>query len=159
MERNLKNYFVTSHQVWIAMFVICVLAVMDSNSLVYSILYALVGCVAAVLLAKIPVSKFALVVPILFIMECVLLVINIVAPDSVWLNICSVKCHPYYLLGIVIVATSAMILNIKNLSKGYKVIALVMTNLLLIGLSILQDMGQDSLLFPQGTLAYSYMVV
>lgn len=159
MERNLKQYFVASHQVWIAMFVICVLAVMGSNSLVYSILYALVGCVAAVLLAKIPVSKFALAVPILFIMECVLLVINIVAPDSVWLNICSAKCHPYYLLGIVIVATSAMILNIKNLSRGYKVIALVMTNLLLIGLSIMQDMGHNSMLFPQGTLAYSYMTL
>ena len=156
MERNLKQYFVASHQVWIAMFVICILAVMGSNSLVYRILYALVGCVAAVLLSRIPVSKFALAVPILFIMECVLLVVNIVAPDSVWLNICSVKCHPYYLLGIVIVATSAMILNIKNLSRGYKVIALVMTNLLLIGLSIWQDMGQDSLLFPQGTLTYSY---
>ena len=159
MERNLKQYFVAGHQVWIAMFVICVLAVMGSNSLAYSILYALVGCVAAVLLAKIPVCKFALVVPILFIMECLLLVINIVAPDSVWLNICSVKCHPYYLLGIVIVATSAMILNIKNLSVGYKVIALVMTNLLLIGLSILQDMGKDLILFPQGTLAYSYMTL
>ena len=159
MERNLTNYFVASHQVWIAMFVICVLAVMGSNSLVYSILYALVGCVAAVLLAKIPVCKFALAVPILFIMECVLWVINIVAPDSVWLNICSAKCHPYYLLGIVIVATSAMILNIKNLSRGYKIIALVMTNLLLIGLSIWQDIGQDSMSFPQGTLAYSYMTL
>ena len=159
MERNLKQYFVAGHQVWIAMFVICVLVVMGSNSFVYGMLYALVGCVAAVLLARIPVSKFALAVPILFIMECLLLVINIVAPDSVWLNICSVKCHPYYLLGIVIVATSAMILNIKNLSTGYKVIALVMTNLLFIGLSIWQDMGKDSILFPQGTLAYSYMTL
>lgn len=159
MERNLKQYFVASHQVWIAMFVMCVFAVMGSNSFVYGILYALMGCVATVLLAKIPVSKYALAVPILFIMECVLLVINIVAPDSVWLNICSAKCHPYYLLGIVIVATSAMILNIKNLSTGYKVIALVMTNLLLIGLSILQYMGHYSMLFPQGTLAYSYMTL
>lgn len=159
MERNLKIYFVASHQVWIAMFVICVLAVMGSNSFVYGILYALMGGVATVLLAKIPVSKFALAVPILFIMECVLLVINIVAPDSVWLYFCSVKCHPYYLLGIVIVATSAMILNIKNLSNGYKVIALVMANLPLIGLAILQNSGQDSILFPQGTLADSYMAL
>jgi hypothetical protein len=54
------------------------------------------------------------------------------------------------------VATSAMILNLRNLSLRYKVIALVMTNLLLIGLSVWQDTRYDTIMFPQGTLAYSY---
>lgn len=156
MERDLKKYFMASHQVWIAMLAICALAIVGTNSLVYGILYALVGGVSVFLLAKISPKHYTLAVPILFVMECVLLVINMVAPDSAWLKFCSVKCHPYYILGIVMVSTSAIILNIKNLSIRYKVIALVMTNLLLIGLSVWQDTRQDSMLFPQGTLAYSY---
>lgn len=148
-----------SHQVWIAMFVICALAIVGTGSYAYGISYALVGCVAVVLLSKMSVTHYVMAVPILFVMECSLLVINIVAPDSAWLKFCSVKCHPYYILGIVMVATSAIILNIKNLSTTYKVIALVMTNLLLIGLSVWQDTRQDSMLFPQGTLAYSYMAL
>lgn len=156
MERDLKKYFVASHQVWIAMLAICALAIVGTNSLVYGILYALVGVVSAVLLSKTSIRHYALAVPILFIMECLLLVINIVAPDSAWLKFCSVKCHPYYLLGIVLVSTSAIILNIRNISISYKVIAFVMTNLLLIGLSAWQDTKQDAILFPQGTLAYSY---
>ena len=145
-----------SHQVWIAMLVICALAIVGTNSLVYGLLYTLVGGVSVFLLAKISPKHYTLAVPILFVMECSLLVTNTVAPDSAWLKFCSVKCHPYYLLGIVLVSTSAIILNIKNLSTTYKVIALVMTNLLLIGLSVWQDTRQDSMLFPQGTLAYSY---
>ena len=156
MERDLKKYFVASHQVWIAMLVICVLAIVGTDSFVYGILYALVGCVSVVLLSKMSVRHYAMAVPILFVMECVLLVINMVAPDSVWLKLCSVKCHPYYILGIVLVSTSAMIMNIRNLFARYKVIALVTTNLLLIGLSVWQDTRQDSIMFPQGTLAYSY---
>ena len=159
MERDLKKYFMASHQVWIAMFVICALAIVGTNSLVYGILYTLVGGVSVFLLAKISPKHYTLAVPILFVMECSLLVTNTVAPDSAWLKFCSVKCHPYYLLGIVLVSTSAIILNIKNLSTTYKVIALVMTNLLLIGLSVWQDTRQDSMLFPQGTLAYSYMAL
>lgn len=155
-ERVLKKYFTESSQVWIAMLVICFLAIVGTNSLVYGILYALVGFASAVLLSKISIWHYALAVPILYIMECTFLVINIVAPDSVWLKFCSVKCHPYYILGIVMVATSSMILCIKNLSIRYKVIALVMTNLLLIGLSVWQDTRQNSMLIPQGTLAYSY---
>lgn len=148
-----------SHQVWIAMLAICALAIVGTNSLVYGILYTLVGGVSVFLLAKISPKHYALAVPILFVMECLLLVINMVAPDSAWLKFCSVKCHPYYILGIVMVSTSAIILNIKNLSTTYKIIALVMTNLLLIGLSVWQDTRQDSMLFPQGTLAYSYMAL
>ena len=159
MERDLKKYFMASHQVWIAMFVICALAIVGTNSLVYGLLYTLVGGVSVFLLAKISPKHYTLAVPILFVMECSLLVTNTVAPDSAWLKFCSVKCHPYYLLGIVLVSTSAIILNIKNLSTTYKVIALVMTNLLLIGLSVWQDTRQDSMLFPQGTLAYSYMAL
>ena len=146
-----------SHQVWIAMLVICVLAIVGTGSFVYGILYALMGCVSVVLLSKMSVRHYAMTVPILFIVECVLMAINIVAPDSAWLKFCSVKCHPYYILGIVMVSTSAMIMNIRNLSIRYKVIALVMTNLLLIGLSVWQDTRQDMMMFPQGTLAYSYM--
>lgn len=156
MERDLKKYFMASHQVWVAMLVISVLAIVGTNSLVYGISYALLGSVLAVLLAKMSIKHYAMAVPILFVVECTLLVTNIVAPDSAWLKFCSVKCHPCYLLGIVLVSTSAIILNIKNLSIRYKVIALVMTNLLLIGLSVWQDTRQDSMLFPQGTLAYSY---
>ena len=159
MERNLKKYFVANHQVWIAMLVICVLAIVGTGSLVYGILYVLVGLVSAVLLSKMSVRHYTMAVPILFVMECTLLVINIVAPDSAWLKFCSVKCHPYYILGIVMVSTSAMIMNIRNLSIRYKVIALVMTNLLLIGLSVWQDTRQDSIMLPQGTLAYSYMAL
>lgn len=156
MERNLKKYFMASHQVWFAMLVICVLAIVGTGSFAYGILYALVGLVSAVLLSKMSVRHYAMTVPILFIVECVLMAINIVAPDSAWLNFCSVKCHPYYILGIVMVSTSAMIMNIRNLSIRYKVIALVMTNLLLIGLSVWQDTRLDSMMLPQGTLAYSY---
>lgn len=156
MERDLKKYFVASHQVWIAMLAICVLAKVGTDSFVYGILYALVGCVAVVLLSKMSVRHYVMAVPILFVMECVLLVINMVAPDSAWLKFCSMKCHPYYLLGTVMVSTSAMILNIKNLSIRYKVIVLVMTNMLLVGLAVGQDTSLDSMLFPQGTLAYSY---
>ena len=156
MERDLKKYFAASHQVWIAVLVICVLAIVGTGSLVYSILYALMGCVSVVLLSKMSVTHYVMAVPILFVMECVLLVINMVAPDSAWLKFCSVKCHPYYILGIVMVSTSAMIMNIRNLSIRYKVIALVTTNLLLIGLSVWQDTRQDSIMLPQGTLAYSY---
>ena len=105
MERDLKKYFMASHQVWIAMFVICALAIVGTNSLVYGLLYTLVGGVSVFLLAKISPKHYALAVPILYIMECTFLVINIVAPDSVWLKFCSVKCHPYYILGIVMVAT------------------------------------------------------
>ena len=159
MERDLKKYFMASHQVWIAMLVICVFAIVGTNSLVYGLLYTLVGGVSVFLLAKISPKHYALAVPVLFVMECVLLVINIVAPDSAWLKFCSVKCHPYYILGIVMVSTSAMIMNIRNLFARYKVIALVTTNLLLIGLSVWQDTRQDSIMFPQGTLAYSYMVL
>ena len=157
MERDLKKYFAASHQVWIAVLVICVLAIVGTNTLVYGILYALVGCMAVVLLSKMSVRHYTMAVPILFVMECVLLVINMVAPDSAWLKFCSVKCHPYYILGIVMVSTSAMIMNIRNLSIRYKVIAIVTTNLLLIGLSVWQDTRQDMMMFPQGTLAYSYM--
>ena len=156
MERNLKKYFVANHQVWIAMLVICVLAIVGTNTLVYGILYALMGCVSVVLLSKMSVRHYTMAVPILFIVECTLLVTNMVAPDSAWLKFCSVKCHPYYILGIVMVSTSAMIMNIGNLSARYKVIALVMTNLLLIGLSVWQDTRHDTIMFPQGTLAYSY---
>ena len=156
MERNLKKYFAASHQVWIAVLVICVLAIVGTGSLVYGILYALMGCVSVVLLSKMSVTHYVMAVPILFVMECTLLVINIVAPDSAWLKFCSVKCHPYYILGIVMVSTSAMIMNIRNRSTMYKVIALVTTNLLLIGLSVWQDTRQDSIMLPQGTLAYSY---
>jgi hypothetical protein len=156
MERNLKKYFMASHQVWIAMLAICVLAIVGTDSFVYGILYALVGCVAVVLLSKMSVRHYVMAVPILFVVECVLLVINMVAPDSVWLKLCSVKCHPYYILGIVFVSTSAMIMNIRNLSIRYKVIALVMTNLLLIGFAVGQDTRQDSMMFPVGTLACSY---
>lgn len=156
MERDLKKYFVANHQVWIAMLVICVLAIVGTGSFAYGILYALVGLVSAVLLSKMSVRHYAMTVPILFIVECVLMAINIVAPDSAWLKFCSVKCHPYYILGIVMVSTSAMIMNIGNLSARYKVIALVMTNLLLIGLSVWQDTRQDSMMFPVGTLACSY---
>ena len=156
MERDLKKFFVASHQVWIAMLVICVLAIVGTGSLVYDILYALVGCVSAILLSKMSVRHYAMAVPILFVVECTLLAINIVAPDSVWLKFCSVKCHPYYLLGIVMVSTSTMIVNIRNRSIRYKVIALVTTNMLLIGLSVWQDTSQDSMMFPVGTLACSY---
>lgn len=156
MERDLKKYFVTNHQVWIAVLVICVLAIVGTGSLVYGILYALMGCVSVVLLSKMSVRHYVMAVPILFVMECVLLVINMVAPDSAWLKFCSVKCHPYYILGIVMVATSAMIMNIRNLSIRYKVIAIVTTNLLLAGLAIGQDTRHDLMLFPQRTLAYSY---
>ena len=156
MERNLKKYFVASHQVWIAMLVICVLAIVGTGSFAYGILYALMGCVSVVLLSKMSVRHYAMTVPILFIVECVLMAINIVAPDSAWLKFCSVKCHPYYILGIVMVSTSAMIMNIRNLSARYKVIALVTTNLLLIGLSVWQDTRQGSMMFPVGTLACSY---
>lgn len=156
MERDLKKYFVASHQVWIAMLVICVLAIVGTNSFVYGILYALVGCVAVVLLSKMSVRHYTITVPILFVIECVLLVINMVAPDSVWLKLCSVKCHPYYILGFVLVSTSAAILHIRNLSAKYKTIALVMINLLLIGLAVGQDTRQYTIMFPQGTLAYSY---
>lgn len=156
MERDLKKYFAASHQVWIAVLVICVLAIVGTNTLVYGILYALVGCMAVVLLSKMSVRHYTMAVPILFVMECVLLVINMVAPDSAWLKFCSVKCHPYYILGIVMVSTSAMIMNIRNLSIRYKVIALVMTNLLLIGFAVGQDTRQDSMMFPVGTLACSY---
>ena len=159
MERDLKKYFMASHQVWIAMLVICVLAIVGTGSFVYGILYALMGCVSGVLLSKMSIKHYALAIPILFVMECTLLVINIVAPDSAWLKFCSVKCHPYYILGIVMVSTSAMIMNIGNLSARYKVIALVTTNLLLIGLSVWQDTRQDMMMFPQGTLAYSYMAL
>lgn len=159
MESRIKKNFLTSHQVWIALSAICVLAIVGTNSFVHGILYALLGNVSVVLLAKISIRHYALAVPILYIMECTLLVTNIVAPDSAWLKFCSVKCHPYYILGIVMVSTSAIILNIKNLSIRYKVIALVMTNLLLIGLSVWQDTRQDSMMFPQGTLAYSYMAL
>ena len=138
------------------MLVICFLAIVGTNSLVYGILYALVGFVSAVLLSKISIWHYALAVPILYIMECTFLITNIVAPDSVWLKFFSVKCHPYYILGIVMVATSSMILCIKNLSIRYMVIALVITNILLIGLSVWQNTRQDSMFFPQGSLAYSY---
>lgn len=156
MERDLKKYFMASHQVWIAMLVICVLAIVGTGSFVYGILYALMGCVSVVMLPKMSVRHYTMAVPILFIVECVLLVTNMVAPDSAWLKFCSVKCHPYYILGIVMVSTSAMIMNIRNISIGYKVIAIVTTNLLLVGLSVWQDTRQDSMMFPQGTLAYSY---
>ena len=156
MERDLKKYFMASHQVWIAMLVICGLAIVGTGSLVYGILYALMGCVSVVMLSKMSVRHYTMAVPILFVMECTLLVINIVAPDSAWLKFCSVKCHPYYILGIVMVSTSAMIMNIRNLSIGYKVIAIVTTNLLLVGLSVWQDTRQGSMMFPVGTLACSY---
>ena len=92
----------------------------------------------------------------LVILILMLLVINMVAPDSVWLRFFSVKCHPYYIWGIVLVSTSAAILHIRNLSAKYKTIALVMINLLLIGLAVGQDTRQYTIMFPQGTLAYSY---
>lgn len=145
-----------NHQVWVAMLVISVLAIVGTDSFANGILYALMGNVSVILLAKTSIRHYALAVPILFVMECTLLVINIVAPDSAWLKFCSVKCHPYYILGIVMVATSAMILNLRNLSLRYKVIALVTTNLLLIGLSVWQDTRQDSMIFPAGTLAGAY---
>lgn len=156
MVSRIRKKFLTGHQVWIALSTICVLTIVGTGSLVYGVLYALVGCMAVVMSSRIHIKHYALAVPILFVVECTLLVTNIVAPDSAWLKFCSVKCHPYYILGIVMVATSAMIMNIRNLSIRYKVIAIVTTNLLLAGLAIGQDTRHDLMLFPQRTLAYSY---
>ena len=60
MERDLKKYFMASHQVWFAMLVMCVLAIVGTGPFVYGILYALVGCVAVVLLSKMSIKHNAL---------------------------------------------------------------------------------------------------